>query len=143
MIALILTACGPVRTYHGYLADEKIPSQVKPDEDTRSTVLAQLGSPSSTAPFHENVWFYMTTEATQFAYQRKRTKARTVVGIAFDESDVVSEVATYDLTDGQIIQYARRETPTRGRELGILEQVFGNIGALPSNLPGNEEGPGS
>ena len=32
------------------------------------------------------------------------------------------------LKDGKVIAYNGRETPTRGRELTILEQLLGNVG---------------
>jgi hypothetical protein len=37
-----------------------------------------------------------------------------------------------------VVDYNSRVTPTRGRELGILEQLFGTIGRLPQQLPGQE-----
>ena len=50
--------------------------------------------------------------------------------------DQVSDVLTYDIEDGQVVDYVARETPTRGRELGILEQLFGTIGRLPDAAAG-------
>ena len=43
------------------------------------------------------------------------------------EEDVVSDVLVYDADDGRVLEYNSRVTPTRGRELGILEQLFGNL----------------
>ena len=43
----------------------------------------------------------------------------------------------YDENAGQIVNYASRETPTRGRELGFWEQIFGTIGAV--QLPRTDE----
>ena len=54
-----------------------------------------------------------------------------------DEDDKVEEVVEYDETAGQIVNYASRETPTRGRELGFWEQIFGTIGAV--QLPRTDE----
>lgn len=54
----------------------------------------------------------------------------------------------YDLEDGRVVSYASRETPTRGRELNLLEQLLGNIGRGQAeqfggeqNLPGGAGGP--
>jgi hypothetical protein len=36
-----------------------------------------------------------------------------------------------------VINYASRETPTRGRELGLWEQIFGSVGNV--RLPNSDE----
>ena len=54
------------------------------------------------------------------------------------------------IEDGRYVNYVDRKTPTRGRELSVLEQVFGTIGRLPTdrlgnqnqNAPGGSGGPG-
>ena len=143
-VAAILTmiaACSPSRDFHGYVPDEAFPRDIQPDEDTRTTVLAQLGSPSMTSTFDDNTWIYMSTTRERRAYFNPKVVQRSVVAVRFDEEDVVAEVLEYDLTDGRVVEYAARETPTRGRELGLLEQIFGNIGrtVLPptqENVPG-------
>jgi hypothetical protein len=48
-------------------------------------------------------------------------------------------VLVYDVNDGRVLAYNSRITPTRGRELGILEQLFGTIGSLRNQLPGQEQ----
>ncbi|MCU0732257.1 MAG: outer membrane protein assembly factor BamE, partial [Hyphomonas sp.] len=57
--------------------------------------------------------------------------------IRFGEDDKVDEVLRYTAKDGQVISYAARETPTRGRELGLWEQIFGTVGAV--RLPNTDE----
>ena len=63
------------------------------------------------------------------------------MGKVVAEDDVVDEILEYDENDGEVIRYAARQTATRGRELGLLEQIFGNVGAvaLPQT---NERTPG-
>jgi outer membrane protein assembly factor BamE (lipoprotein component of BamABCDE complex) len=146
VLASLTTACiSPIEDYHGYTADEIAPSAVKPGEDTRASVLAQLGSASTESVFDENTWFYITTKRERVAFLNPRVDSRSVTAIRFGEDDKVDEVVTYNETDGQIISYAARETPTRGRELGLLEQLFGTVGAvaLPQTderTPGNPTG---
>ena len=60
----------------------------------------------------------------------------------------VAEVTEYDVSDSRQVNYVARTTPTRGRELTLLEQVLGNVGRLPTdqlggqeNLPGGAGGP--
>ncbi len=144
--AALITACSPIRQYHGYQAEaSSLPQDVEPGEDTRSTVLARLGTPSTKSIFDDNTWYYMSATYASFAYLQPRVERRNIVAIKFDDDDIVSEILEYNADDGEIIQYARRETATRGRQLGLLEQIFGNAGTirLPNaedNVPGQIPG---
>ncbi|MDJ0920020.1 MAG: outer membrane protein assembly factor BamE [Henriciella sp.] len=146
VLASLTAGCiTPIEDYHGYTADEIAPSAIKPGEDTRASVLAQLGSASTESVFDDKTWFYVTTHRERLAFLTPRTVTRSVVAIRFTDDDVVDEVVEYDETQGQIVSYASRETPTRGRELGFWEQIFGTIGnvALPRTdeaTPGNPTG---
>ena len=135
----------PISDYHGYTPDEVLPKDVTPGIDTRASVLAQLGSPSTESRFDENTWYYISTHRERVAFMLPQTAERTITAISFSDEDVVDEVLSYNETDGQILNYASRETPTRGRELGLLEQIFGTIGSvqLPQTderTPGNPTG---
>jgi len=56
----------------------------------------------------------------------------------------VLAVNAYTLRDGKVFAYNTRETPTRGRELSILEQLLGNVGRGGMLPRDDEEGvPGS
>ena len=138
LLALPLTAClTPSRDYHGYVADDAQPSDMKPGEDTRSTVLAQLGTPSTKSLFDDNTWIYMSELQERIAFYRPRVKTRKITAISFGEDDKVDEVLEYSAADGEVINYAARETPTRGRELGLWEQIFGTVGNV--RLPNSDE----
>ncbi len=58
-----------------------------------------------------------------------------MLAVAFDDTGLVSELRQYTLEDGRIIDPVTRKTPTLGRELNIIEQLFGNIGRF--NNAGN------
>ncbi|MEO9968395.1 MAG: outer membrane protein assembly factor BamE [Hyphomonadaceae bacterium] len=138
LIASALVAgCTPIRSYHGYNPDESQPADIAPGDDTRSTVLARLGTPSTKSIFDENTWFYMSATQESFAFFKPKVSEREVVAIRFGEDNVVDEVVQYDANDGEVIQYASRKTPTRGRELSLLEQLVGSAGTV--RLPGQED----
>lgn len=136
-LAAPLMAAGcinPVTNYHGYFADEAEPVDMEPGIDTRSSVLARLGSPSTESVFDDNTWYYITTQREQFAFYIPEVSERRIIGIRFSDDDVVEEVLEYDLEDSRLINYASRETPTLGRQLTFLEQLLGSVGnvALPN-----------
>jgi outer membrane protein assembly factor BamE (lipoprotein component of BamABCDE complex) len=133
------SACQATQDFHGYVPDQSLPTDIKPAEDTRSTVLAKLGSPSTTSVFDDSLWVYMSATREELAFYYPRIVQREIVAIQFDDQDAVTDVLVYDVSAGRTVQYNSRVTPTRGRELGILEQLFGTIGRLPQQLPGQQD----
>ncbi len=154
VIASLSTACNPILRTHGYIptADNK-PQEVNPETDTKATVLARLGNPSVKSTFDEDLsddtWFYMNAVRQRYAYLRPKVEDRNITAITFNEDGQVTKVAEYGVEDGRYVNYVDRKTPTRGKELSVLEQIFGTIGRLPTdriggqqNIPGGGGGPG-
>ena len=135
------TACAPVTSLNGFQSQEMKPQAVKVGVDTKSTVLAQLGSPSEKGTFDPNTWYYISQITDEYAYYKPQVRSRDVVRISFDKDEKVTAVDHLTLKDGYRIAYNPHETPTRGRSLSWVEQVLGTIGAggaLPQdNDPGN------
>jgi outer membrane protein assembly factor BamE (lipoprotein component of BamABCDE complex) len=145
--AASLSACAPVTAYSGFQAIESDPKDVKIGTDTKSTVRGRLGSPSATGAFDTNTWFYMNQLKSRVAFKRPEVVSRNITAISFNkDSELVESVNSYTLKDGKVIAFNGRETPTRGRELTILEQILGNVGRgglLPNqdeNAPGQRPG---
>jgi outer membrane protein assembly factor BamE (lipoprotein component of BamABCDE complex) len=142
-----LAACSPVASYQGFQAVDTRPADVKVGQDTRSTVLEKLGSPTVTSTFDKDTWFYVGQIRSQTSFYFPKTIKRDVVAISFDhDTQQVKTVNSYTLQDGRVIAYNTRETPTRGREITVLEQLIGAIGAgsvLPTDqniTPGSHPG---
>jgi outer membrane protein assembly factor BamE (lipoprotein component of BamABCDE complex) len=144
LVGLGAGACTPTVAYNGFQAREEKPQDVQVGVDSKSTVLARLGSPSMTATFEPNIWFYISQRSTKVAYKNPKLIQRDVVAIEFGEDEKVKSVKTLGLKDGYQVAYNKNETPTRGREMTVLEQLLGNIGRggmLPQdNDPGARPG---
>ena len=146
--AASLSACAPVASYSGFQAIESDPKDVKVGSDTKSTVRGRLGSPSAQGAFDSNTWFYMNQLKSRVAFKRPEVISRTITQITFNkDTELVETVNTLTLKDGKVVAFNGRETPTRGRELTILEQILGNVvrgGLLPRSeeegVPGNRPG---
>ena len=136
---LALTACAPIASVHGFQALDVKPAELKVGEDTKSTVLERLGSPSTVSTFDPNLWFYMSQSLSHKAFFKPKVVEREVVAVAFDEGEKVKTINTYTLADGRVIAFNGRETPTRGRELTIIEQLLGNVGRVGSVLGQRDE----
>src|SRR5215467_14154044 len=77
-------ACSPIVYHQGFQVVDVRPADVKVGEDTRSTVLKKLGSPSTTSTFDKDVWFYMSQMRSQTSFYTPKTIQRDIVAIAFD-----------------------------------------------------------
>lgn len=146
--AFVATGCNPILRTHGYVptADAK-PQEINPSTDTKASVLASLGSPSVEGTFDEEVeldtWYYINQVRERYAYLRPQVQDQTITAISFNADGQVTKVAEYGIEDRRIVDYTNRETPTRGRELSALEQVFGTIGRIPTNrIGGDQDVPG-
>jgi outer membrane protein assembly factor BamE (lipoprotein component of BamABCDE complex) len=136
-------ACTPVNSFQGFQAVDHSPTEIKVGEDTRSTVQSKLGSPTAVSTFDKNTWFYLAQTSERTGFYRPRVIHRDVTAIVFTKSgDKVADIRTYTLKDGRVIAYNDRETPTRGREMTVLEQLLGSISAAGA-LPPNEVNPGT
>jgi outer membrane protein assembly factor BamE (lipoprotein component of BamABCDE complex) len=137
------SACSPVNSYQGFQAIDHSPADVKSGEDTRSTVLARLGSPTAVSTFDANTWYYISQISAHTAFYHPKVNKRDVVAIKFRKGDdQVEAVNTYTLKDGRVIAYNGRETPTRGREMTVLEQLLGSVSAAGA-LPQSDVNPGT
>jgi outer membrane protein assembly factor BamE (lipoprotein component of BamABCDE complex) len=136
--AIALTACAPVTSYNGFQVRDDKPADAKVGEDTKSTLMTRLGSPSTQTVFGNDTWYYITQVTEREAYHLPKVKGRQVVEIRFDADEKVAAVKTLTMKDGYQIAYQKRHTPTRGRDLSILEQILGTIGAA-SMLPQDDD----
>lgn len=133
-------ACAPVQTYNGFRADYNNVDIAAPQVgvDTRDTIRQRFGSPSTTAIYDQTAWYYVSAVQERVAFYAPRTTSRRVMVVRFD-NDTVSAVDNFGLERGRIVSYNSEETPTRGRELGVLEQLLGNVGRTPPIRPEAED----
>jgi outer membrane protein assembly factor BamE (lipoprotein component of BamABCDE complex) len=133
-------ACAPVQTYNGFRSDRNNQEIADPQVgvDTRETVMQRFGSPSTTAVFDQTAWYYVGSVQERMAFYNPHIVERTVMVVRFN-GDTVAAVEKYGLERGRVVAYDDHETPTRGRELGVLEQLLGNIGRAPP-VPDEERG---
>lgn len=124
------TACAPVQSYNGFLPDRNNVEIPEPQVgvDTRDTVTQRFGSPSTTAVFDQTAWYYVSSVQERVAFYAPRITERRVMVVRFNPDSTVSGVEKFGMERGRLVSYNGDVTPTRGRELGVLEQLLGNIG---------------
>ncbi len=130
MVSAPLVACTPAQQVRGYVPNEERLALLKPGAQTSSQVQALLGSPSSIATFPERkkTWYYVTKKTEKYSVFDEKTLEHKVVALDFDQTDRLTSVRSYGKEDVREVEPVARSTPTRGKELTILGQLFGNIG---------------
>lgn len=136
--AALTAACAPVVGQNGFQAIDARPTDIVAGTDTRQTVLTKLGTPSTTSTFEsDTIWYYMSQTTEKYTYNRPQVTQRSITEITFNDAGQVAAVRTLGLDDGERVAMNSRETPTRGRQLTILEQLLGNVAR--GQLPRTEE----
>jgi outer membrane protein assembly factor BamE (lipoprotein component of BamABCDE complex) len=132
LIATILigaAACQPTIDYRGYQARSGDLAKIQVGMP-KAEVEALLGSPSTTASvaLQGDSYYYISSRVEQTAFLDPKETDRQVFAVRFDANDQVVSFANYGIEDGQVVDINSRKTPTKGRELTIVQQLLGNIG---------------
>lgn len=133
----LLSGCAKDIDARGNLPPPEVMSQLAVGEQTRQDVRGLLGTPATTAIFDDETWYYISAHTTQYAFYPNHELDRTVYAVSFDERGILKDVRELNLEDGQNVAIAARETPTKGREFSLIEQLIGNLGRLSSQGPQN------
>lgn len=139
-LALALGGCAATYSNHGFTPQLAQLDEIEAGLDTRGSVQRRLGRPSTIGSFDSDTWYYIASRMERYAFYAPRVVDRTVVVVRFDEAGLVSSVNRYGLEDGQVVDLVTRTTPTYGRELSVLQQIFGNVGRMnPGDILGSDE----
>ena len=149
LVALTLTAslivgqisCAPIVSNVGYVFDEETLSQVTVGSSSKEMVRSIMGSPSTIASVDGASYYYISSRIETNSYKKPEVTDRKIVAVYFDDNDIVSDIGGYGLEDGNIVAFVERVTTTKGKELSLLAQLFGNLGRFnsgnPNALPSN------
>ncbi|MDZ7905032.1 MAG: outer membrane protein assembly factor BamE [Cypionkella sp.] len=130
---LILAACSPIYQKHGYVPDDIDLNRIEVGVDTRDTVAAIVGRPSTAGLLNDVGWFYVQSRWKQVGALPNAEIDRQVVAISFAENGKVSNVERFGLEKGQVVALSRRVTEPNVKSAGFLRQVFGNIGRVSTD----------
>ena len=127
LVSGALSACAPTIQIHGYVPPESDVARVRPGFDDTGSVEKLLGRPASSGVLADSAWYYVQSTVENYTYHAPKVIDRKVIAVNFDQRGVVRDVRRYGLADGRIVALDPETTETGGREMGILEQLFGNI----------------
>lgn len=127
-LAAVLIGCSPTTHSHGYTPRSAELDEIAIGQDTRESLQKKLGRPSTISAFTDDDWYYISVKTETLAFYKPEVVDQTVVTVTFDEGGRVSDVNRFGMEDGQVVDLISRTTPTSGRKLTILQQIFANVG---------------
>lgn len=126
-LGLLLAACTPTQMTHGNIVEDYRMAEIVPGVSTRTNVLKSLGSPTTTAPFDDTVWYYIGQKMEKTGVFDPEVVEEKIVVVAFNEEGIVQTIEPVDANRIDVPR-VRRKTPTGGNEVTFLEQLLGNVG---------------
>jgi outer membrane protein assembly factor BamE (lipoprotein component of BamABCDE complex) len=145
LLAVAIAGCGAQIDRHGHVFIDIDLATIQPGM-SKEQVASTLGSPDTTSTIGGDAFYYISTTQKSYAFFKPWEIDRKVVAVYFNGQSSVDYVAQYGLKDGIVVRYAKDETPARGKDLGVLEQLFGNISqrkmfkdqrqGVPGSIPG-------
>lgn len=123
----LLSGCAPTRNVRGNLVQDYQLSEVTTGQDTRTDVLRKLGSPTTKAPFDDNVWYYLGQEMEKRGILDPQVTQERIIRISFDADGIVQDIQNIE-NQRLDLPYAREKTPTSGNEITFTQQLLGNLG---------------
>ena len=127
--ALTTSSSGIGETFvQGHIIDEQTLALV-PVGSSREQVMLALGTPSTTATFDNEVFYYITqTRQRGATFMNKRLVDQRVLAVYFGPDQRVQNIANYGMRDGRLFDFISRTTPTGGKDQNFLQQIIGGIG---------------
>ena len=132
MGAALSAGCSSIRNHQGYLLDEPLIAAIQPGVDNKDSVAGTLGRPSFIGQFDQEQrdWYYVSRDTRQAAFTNPRPSSQTVLRVHFDAAGNVESVQRTGVELAVNINPDNRQTPTLGRDRSLLQELFGNIGAV-------------
>lgn len=131
-LALTVSGCTRVRTHQGYYVDKLLVDSIQPGIDNRDSVEGTLGRPSFVSQFGEQDWYYVSRDMRQMAFAAPKPVDQVLLRVRFDGQGNVVAIDRAGLDTVARISPKKGHTPTLGSHRGILDDLFGNIGAVGS-----------
>jgi outer membrane protein assembly factor BamE (lipoprotein component of BamABCDE complex) len=142
--AAVLASCTANVSTHGHALSESELAKIQPGITSREEVVRLLGSPSTVGTFEKERWFYVSQRNEVMSFYKADITQQDVVRIDFDASGIVSDVRMHGLEMAQAVEPDPNQTRTLGNELGVVQQLLGNIGRFntspdgrPTTAPGS------
>ena len=138
LASLAIAACTPTINIRGNLVEDYQLQEISKGQDSRTDVLHKLGSPTTKAPFDDNVWYYLGQRTEKKGILDPKVIKERIVMITFDDNGIVKNIE--DVKNHRVnLPYVRDKTPTSGKEVTVMQQFIGNLGKFNKDKDAGSE----
>ena len=134
-VVVAASGCAPRTANRGNIPAPSQLEKLQVGKHSKEYVRTLLGTPSTVGTFDKEVWYYIGRRTERWAFFDESVIQQQVVAVYFDLTGKVEHIQKYNENDSREVVLNEGKTPTSGRELGILEQIMGNLGRF--NRPGS------
>ena len=127
------TGCEPRITTHGFMPRTDLIGRLQPGEQNKTQVAAILGSPTIMGAFDQDTWYYVTQTTENKFFFKPEIIDQAILALTFNEAGVLASLEKKSILDAIRIEPHTAQTPTVGRKLSIVQQLFGNFGRFSNS----------
>ena len=132
-ILLCGTGCQPRITTHGFMPRTDLIERLQPGEQNKNQIAAILGSPTITGTFDQDTWYYVTQTTENKFFFKPEIIDQAILALTFNEAGVLASLERKSMLDAIRVEPKTEQTPTVGRKLSLLQQLFGNFGRFSNS----------
>jgi len=125
--------CVPLFRNHGYAPSDSDLAGLVVGQDTRDTVAAAVGRPSTGGVLNGDGFYYVASRFRHVGPLAPQEISREVVAITFDAGAILRNIERFGLEDGQVVTLSRRVTDDNLRDTTFIHQLLGNIGRFDAS----------
>ncbi|MBT05540.1 MAG: hypothetical protein CMM32_01270 [Rhodospirillaceae bacterium] len=129
------SGCQPRITTHGFMPRTDLIERLQLGEQSKNEIAVLLGSPTIIGTFDQDIWYYVTQTTENKFFFKPEIIDQEILALTFNEAGVLVSLEEKSMLDAIRIEPNAQQTPTVGRKLSLLQQLFGNFGRF-SNSPG-------
>ena len=130
IILTILISCNQRISYSGKIFNEKNFNFT--DFKNKEEVINKLGNPNYIDPIEKKYYYFSETKNITNFY-KQNISSRTMIVFVFNTNNTIKMISEYDLNDEQDIKYIKEKTPNEIIKRGLIQKIFGGVGATPVN----------
>ena len=123
-----VTACEEHINMRGNVPHSVDIAKIRKGFHKKSDIENLLGTPSTVATFKNETWYYIGGRVKTVSFFKPEFLDRKIVIVKFNSAGVVDSVESKDAPTDKEVKLVERTTPTKGKELTIIQQLIGNVG---------------
>lgn len=135
-VVIALSACSPIKSYHGFNNIDAMREWVKSNTVLQSELQSRFGPASFVDRDGDTTsLYYISFTKERIAFFKPEITDRHIIVTHF-KNGIYQNYAEYSLEDGKDIKILSDKTPTYGKELTVIQQILSNVGRF-NNVPGS------